>query len=146
MSIHFGGRKIKTVYYGDRKIKEAYLGSRKVWSSGPPEWQENTTYSWGDQVTLGGSIYRTTSRHRSSGAFRPGSGDYWSSVWEYVRSLGDEVVPEPSPKRAQNWATWKKYYVGDAVISGERLYIARQEHWSASEKAPLPGSPYWEEK
>lgn len=36
MSIHFGGRKIKTVYYGGQKIREAYFGATKVWSSAPP--------------------------------------------------------------------------------------------------------------
>lgn len=144
MSIHFGGRKIKTVYYGDKKIREAYLGSRKVWSSRPPEWQENTVYAVGDLVLLDDAIYRATHPHRSSGGFRPGSGTFWSSAWEYVSS--SEGRPAPSPKRAQSWVQWKKYYTGDAVTYGDRLYTAKQEHWSQSEKAPGPDSPYWEEK
>lgn len=142
MSIHLGGRKIKTVYYGGKKIKEAYLGSTKVWSSEPPEWQENTVYKVGDLVILDGSIYRATYVHRSSGGFRPGSGTYWSSAWEYVDSSGG-VVPEPSPKRAGEWNLSTKYSIGDPVIFAGRLYTAKKEN-----QATLPGigidSQYWE--
>lgn len=57
-------------------------------STAPPEWAEGNIYMVGDQVSLNGSIYRATYAHRSSGGFRPGSGTYWSSAWEYVSSSG----------------------------------------------------------
>lgn len=88
MSISFGRDKIKAVYYGGRKIREAYFGATKIWSAAPDEWQENTVYAVGDLVILNGVIYRATYPHRSSGGFRPGSGTFWSSAWEYVGTAG----------------------------------------------------------
>lgn len=143
MSIHIGGRKIRELHYGGRKIREAYFGATKVWSSTPPEWQEHTAYTVGDLVLLNGVIYRATYPHRSSGGFRPGSGTFWSSAWEYAGTAGG-VVPDPSPKRAERWVIWKKYYTGDAVTYKDHLYTAKQEHWSEFSKDPGPDSQYWE--
>ncbi|MDK4235727.1 carbohydrate-binding protein [Corynebacterium propinquum] len=116
MSIHIGGRKIRELHYGGQKIREAYFGATKVWSSTPPEWQEHTAYTVGDLVLLNGVIYRATYPHRSSGGFRPGSGTFWSSAWEYVSTAG--VIPQQSATNPMGYPEYKesrRYRRGDIV-------------------------------
>lgn len=137
MSIHIGGRKIKTVYYGGRKIKEAYLGSTKVWTSGPPLpwhrldglWQK----SWGinpDRIRYEtGSI--VTQNDTYYVAVQPAANQEPATSPEYWKPI-------------RQWENGNRYQRGDIVIRHGVPWLAQADHTASASTMPGVDRNSWQ--
>ncbi|MDK4244066.1 hypothetical protein QPX10_10355 [Corynebacterium pseudodiphtheriticum] len=136
MSIHFGGRKIKTVYYGGQKIQEAYLGSTKIYSSALPPtlhriyglWQKSWSsnpdeirYQPGNIVTQNGTHYV---------ALQPAANQEPATNPEYWKPISQ-------------WENGNRYQRGDIAIHYGTPWLAQTHHTAGASTMPGADRNSW---
>lgn len=135
MSIHFGGRKIKTVYYGGQKIREAYLGETKIYSIDPlpdhrliGQWikiwsgnQDTIRYQPGNIVTQNGTYYV---------ALQPAANQEPATSPEYWKPISQ-------------WENGNRYQRGDIAIHHGAPWLAQTRHTAGSSTMPGADRNSW---
>lgn len=137
MSIHIGGRKIKTVYYGGRKIKEAYLGATKIYSSGPPL-----------------ALYRLYGLWRKSWhgdpdkiRYEPGNIVTQNDTHYVAVQPAANQEPATSPeywKPIRQWENGNRYQRGDIVIRHGVPWLAQTGHTAGASTMPGVDRNSWQ--
>lgn len=128
MSIHFGGRKIKTVYYGDKKIREAYLGATKIYSIDPlPDHR------------LIGQWIKTWSGNEDTIRYQPGNIVTQNNTHYVALQPAANQEPGTSPeywKPISQWENGNRYQRGDIAIHHGVPWLVQKDHTAGHSTMP----------